>query len=146
MEEDHTVTLSRATCHITKLILKKSSYHLSLVSCVTVSYLYSNCLHSDQIINPDSHHRSAANKSTATVWCYPVNIDQNLWGMFPTPSLNPLHEELGQSWRQKGEQTDNWSRVYLIKWLVSVGILLHWGEMHSSCPDQNCCCDPAGFP
>ncbi len=27
----------------------------------------------------------AADKSAATVWCYHVNMDQNLWGMFPTP-------------------------------------------------------------
>ncbi len=24
-------------------------------------------------------------KSAATVWCYHVNMDQNLWGMFPKP-------------------------------------------------------------
>ncbi len=24
-------------------------------------------------------------KSAATAWCYHVNMDQNLWGMFPTP-------------------------------------------------------------
>ncbi len=33
----------------------------------------------------DSHHGCAAGKSAATAWCYHVNIDQNLWGMFPTP-------------------------------------------------------------
>ncbi len=27
----------------------------------------------------------AADKSAATVWCYHVNMDQNLWEMFPTP-------------------------------------------------------------
>ncbi len=33
----------------------------------------------------DPHHGCAANKSAATVWCYHVNMDQNRWGMFPTP-------------------------------------------------------------
>ncbi len=36
----------------------------------------------------DSHYRCAADKSAATVWCYHVNMDQNLWGMFPTPCWN----------------------------------------------------------
>ncbi len=35
----------------------------------------------------DLHHGCAADKSAATVWCYHVNGDQNLWGMFPTPCL-----------------------------------------------------------
>ncbi len=29
----------------------------------------------------DSHHGCAADKSTATAWCYHVNMNQNLWGM-----------------------------------------------------------------
>ncbi len=33
----------------------------------------------------DSHHGCADDKSAATVWYYHVNMDQNLWGMFPTP-------------------------------------------------------------
>ncbi len=33
----------------------------------------------------DSHHGCAADKSAATAWYYHVNMDQNLWGMFPTP-------------------------------------------------------------
>ncbi len=33
----------------------------------------------------DSHHRCAANKSATTAWCYHVNMDQNLWEMFPKP-------------------------------------------------------------
>ncbi len=36
----------------------------------------------------DSHYRCAADKSAATAWCYHVNMDQNLWGMFPTPCWN----------------------------------------------------------
>ncbi len=31
----------------------------------------------------DSHHGCAADKSAATTWCYHVNMDQSLWGMFP---------------------------------------------------------------
>ncbi len=33
----------------------------------------------------DSHHRCAADKSAATVWCYLVNTYKNLEGMFPSP-------------------------------------------------------------
>ncbi len=33
----------------------------------------------------DSHHGCAADKSAATAWCYHVNMDQNIWAMFPTP-------------------------------------------------------------
>ncbi len=33
----------------------------------------------------DSHHGCAADKSAATAWWYHDNMDQNLWGMFPTP-------------------------------------------------------------
>ncbi len=42
----------------------------------------------------DSLHGCAANKSAATVWCYHVNMDQNLWGMFPAPCWS-------MSWRIK---------------------------------------------
>ncbi len=30
----------------------------------------------------DLHHGCVADKSAATAWCYHVNMDQNLWGMF----------------------------------------------------------------
>ncbi len=33
----------------------------------------------------DSHQGCAADKSAATAWCSHINMDQNLWGMFPTP-------------------------------------------------------------
>ncbi len=33
----------------------------------------------------DSLHGCAADESAATAWCYHVNMDQNLWGMLPTP-------------------------------------------------------------
>ncbi len=33
----------------------------------------------------DSHHGWADDKSAATAWCYHVNMEPNLWGMFPTP-------------------------------------------------------------
>ncbi len=52
----------------------------------------------------DSHHGCAADKSAETAWCYHVNMDQNLWGMFPKPCLNLCYEELRQFWRQKGVQ------------------------------------------
>ncbi len=52
----------------------------------------------------DSHHGCADDKSAATVWCYHVNMDQNLEGMFPKPCWIYCHEELRQFWRQKGVQ------------------------------------------
>ncbi len=33
----------------------------------------------------DSHHGCADDKSAATAWCCHVNMDQIIWGMFPTP-------------------------------------------------------------
>ncbi len=68
----------------------------------------------------DSHHGCAADKSAATAWCYHVNMDQNLGRMFPT-QLNLCHEEFRQLWGQKGVQPGT-SKVYLIKWTVSVYI------------------------
>ncbi len=83
-------TSSRIMHHVTKLKSSQTGF-LNM----TMSSLYSNVLHSHQIsINRaalgcggtrDSHHGCADDKSTATVWCYHVNMDQNLWGMFPTP-------------------------------------------------------------
>ncbi len=35
----------------------------------------------------DSHHGCADDKSAATVWCYHDNMDQYLWGMFPTACM-----------------------------------------------------------
>ncbi len=70
----------------------------------------------------DSHHGCAADKSAATAWRYHVNMDQNLWGMFPKTLLNLFHEELRQFWREKGFQPGT-SKVYLIKWPVRIYIL-----------------------
>ncbi len=33
----------------------------------------------------NSHHGCAADKSAETAWCCQVNMDQNLWEMFPKP-------------------------------------------------------------
>ena len=33
----------------------------------------------------DLPYGCADNKSAATAWCYQINMDQNLWGMSPTP-------------------------------------------------------------
>ncbi len=71
----------------------------------------------------DSHHGCADDKSAATAWCYHVNMNQNLWGMFNT-LLNLCHEELRQFWRQTGVQPGT-SKVHLIKWPVSVCIYIH---------------------
>ncbi len=77
-------TSSRIMHHVTKL---KSSqtwqwvHHSQMASTVT---------RSQSNIAPlgcggTRDHGCAADKSAATAWCYHVNMDQNLWGMFPTP-------------------------------------------------------------
>ncbi len=71
----------------------------------------------------DWHHGCAADKSAATAWCYHVNMDQNLWGMFPTPCWIYATEELRQFWRKKGVQPGT-SKVYLIKWPVSMCVCM----------------------
>ncbi len=57
-------------------------------------------------------------------WCYHVNMDQNLWGMFPTPCWIYATEELRQLWSQKRVQPCT-SMGYLIKWPVSVCIHIY---------------------
>ncbi len=76
-------------------LMSQSSNHLRLVSWTcqwvhftqmasTVTRSQSNRAHLG-CGRGDSHHGCAADKSAATAWCYHVNMDQNLWGMFPTP-------------------------------------------------------------
>ncbi len=76
-------------------------------------------------VTGDSHHGCAADKSAAPAWCYHVNMDQNLWGNVSNTLLNLCHEELRQFWRQKGIQPGT-SKVYLIKWPVSVLYILYY--------------------
>ncbi len=74
----------------------KSSNHLRLVSWtwqwVHFTQMASTVTRSQSSRVPlgcggmgDSHHGCAADKSAATAWCYHVNMDQNLRGMFPKP-------------------------------------------------------------
>ncbi len=90
--------------------MSQSSNHLRLVSWtwqwVHFTQMASTVIRSQSNRAPlgcggtgDSHHGCAADKSAATVWCYHVNMDQNLWGMFPTLCWIG-HEELRQIWRQ----------------------------------------------
>ncbi len=79
-------TSSSIMHHVTKLKSSQTGF-LNM----TMSSLYSNGLQSPDL-NPlgcggtgDSHHGCAADKSAATAWCYHVNMDQNLWGMFLAP-------------------------------------------------------------
>ncbi len=72
----------------------------------------------------DSHHGCADDKSAATVWLLS-------WSIWPTSLrnvsntlLNLCHEELRQFWRQKWVQPGT-SKVYLIKWPVSVCIYIY---------------------
>ncbi len=76
--------------------ISQSSNHLRLVSWtwqwVHLTQMASTVTRSQSNRAPlgcggkrDSHHGCAANKSAATASCYHVNMDHNLWGMFPTP-------------------------------------------------------------
>ncbi len=76
--------------------VSQSSNHLSLVSWtwqwVHFTQMASTVTRSQSNRAPlgcggtgDSHHGRAADKSAATAWCYHVNMDQHLWGMFPSP-------------------------------------------------------------
>ncbi len=73
----------------------------------------------------DSHHGCAADKSAATAWLSSIwpkslrNVSNTL--------LNLCHEDLRQFWRQKGVQPGT-SKVYLIKWPVSVYTVSHRSE------------------
>ncbi len=79
-----------------KCTMSQSSNHLRLVSWtwqwVHFTQMASTVTRSQSNRAPlgcggtrDSHHGCAADKSAATAWCYHVNMDQNLWGMFSTP-------------------------------------------------------------
>ncbi len=99
--------------------MSQSSNHLRLVSWTwqwvhftqmssTVSRFQSNREHLWKVVEREIHIMDVQpKKSAATAWCYHVNMDQILWGMFPTPS---------EVLKAKGGQ----SEVYLIKWPVSL--------------------------
>ncbi len=106
----------------------QSSNHLRLVSWTwqwvhftqmasTVTRSQSNRAPCDVVEREIHHHGCSADKSAATVWCYHVNMDQNLWGMFTTPVAST-------SWRikavLKGKRgsSPGTSKVYLIKWVI----------------------------
>ncbi len=80
-------TSSRIMHHVTKLKSSQTGF-LNM----TMSSLYSTVTRSQSNRaslgcggTGDSHHGCAADKSAATAWCYHVNMEQNLWEMFPTP-------------------------------------------------------------
>ncbi len=79
-----------------KCTMSQSSNHLRLVSWtwkwVHFTQMASTVTRSQSNRAPlrcggtgDSRHGCAADKSAATAWCYHVNMDQNLWGIFPAP-------------------------------------------------------------
>ncbi len=83
-------TSSRIMHHVTKL--KSSQIGFLNMKWVHFTQMASTVTRSQSNRAPlgcggtgDSHHGCAADKSAATAWCYHVNMDQNLWGMFPTP-------------------------------------------------------------
>lgn len=64
----------------------------------------------------DARHRCAPATFAATVWCCHANLDQNLWGSFPTPRWKACNEKV---WRQKGDHPFT-GTVDLIKCPLSV--------------------------
>lgn len=52
--------------------------------------------------NRDLFNECAADKSAAPVWCCRVNMDQNLWRIFPAPCLNLFPKDLTELWKQRG--------------------------------------------
>ncbi len=102
---------------------------------MTMSSLYSNRLHSHQISIQYSTfgmwwnerfsswmcRRQICSNCVMLSWQYGPKSVRNVSNTL----LNLCHEELKQFWRQKGVQPDT-SKVYLIKWPVSVYILLFY--------------------
>jgi len=91
-------TSSRIMHHVTKLRSSQTGFsnHLRLVSWTwqwvhftqmasTVPRSQSNRVSLGCGGTGDLYNGCADDKSAATVWCYHVNMNQNLWGMFPTP-------------------------------------------------------------
>ncbi len=118
------VTSSRIMDHVTKLKSSQTSF-LNM----TMSSLYSNGLHSHQISIQKSTFGMWWN-GRLTSWMCSRQICSNcvmLSCQYGPKSLrnvsntllNLYHEELRHFWRQRGVQTGI-SKVYLIKWQVSV--------------------------
>lgn len=66
-------------------------------------------------------HRCAADELAAPTWCYRVNMDQNLWEIFPTPCWKYATNNYGSF--------DDKSEVYPTKWPVSVLLWLQGIQM-----------------
>ncbi len=60
----------------------------------------------------DSLHGCAADKSAETAWCYHVNMDKNLWGMFPN-LVESMPRRIKAVLKAKGVQpgSSRWSCV-----------------------------------
>lgn len=79
---------SRIMHKATKLLSSQTGYlnmTMSSLSSNGLQSLHLNAIEHLWDVVEVSHHICAANKSAATGWCYHVNTDQNLWGMFPAP-------------------------------------------------------------
>ncbi len=116
------VTSSRIMHHATKLKSSQTGFLNMTISSLyqlasTVTRSQSNRAPLGRGGTGDSHHGCAADKSAATARCYHVNMDQNLWGMFPTPCW--IYATRIKVLKAKGAQPST-SKVYLIKWQVSV--------------------------
>ncbi len=83
-------TSSRIMHHVTKLKSSQTGFlNMSMSSLYsmasTVTRSQSNRAPLGCGGTGDSHLGCAADKSAGTAWCYHINMEQNLWGMFPTP-------------------------------------------------------------
>ncbi len=93
---DYSVTIFWWLLSAGQCTMSQSSNHLRLVSWtwqwVHFTQMASTVTRSQSNRAPlwcggtgDSHHGCAADKSSGTAWWYHVNMDQNLWWMFPAP-------------------------------------------------------------
>ncbi len=72
----------------------------------------------------DLYHGCAADKSAATAWCYHVNMDQNLWGMFQH-LVESMPRRINEVLKATLKVQPGTSKVYLIKWPVSVCVYIY---------------------
>ncbi len=112
-------TSSRIMHHVTKLKSSQTGF-LNM----TMSSLYSNGLHSHQIGNGRFSSWMCSWQICSNSVMLSCQYGPKSLRNVSNTSLNLCHRELRQFWRQKGVQPGT-SKVYLIKWPVSVFINIY---------------------
>lgn len=101
---------------LTKNDHKKRKYHLKVVSCTQMISTFTRANPREHLwdVVGHSHQGCAADRFVATVWCYHLNMQQILWGMFSGPCW--IYAVV---WKEKRVQPST-SNLYLIKWPITV--------------------------